>query len=369
MSAAGTNAFRDIFAPEEVEQGKEGGAQVLAEKKDFKNCIVAEYVWVDSKGASRSKCKTVSAQPKNADDCAIWMYNGSPCGQAEANSSDVYLVPRAVFSDPVRGDPHVLVVCESITAAMEPASGNFRAECAEVMDKHQGSDPWFGLEQEYVCCDEEGKPMIPTGTDCYCGRGSLHLPEAMRELMGSHYAMCLSAGIKMSGMNTETGPGQAEFQIGPCRGINAGDHMIAARHTLHKAAQAYRVAISFKAFEEDVGVGSGMHINFSTRQTRGDGGLTIIEKCCRALGRRQKEALTAYGEGNDKRLTGTGDVADMNSFKFNVADRSAAVRIPRQVGITGKGYAEDRRPAASADPYRAMAFCMRTIGEVIGNIK
>jgi len=252
---------------------------------------------------------------------------------------------------------------------MEPAVGNYRAECAEVMEKHAGNDPWFALEQEYVCCDEAGVPMAVTGKDCYCGRGALNLPESMREIMGDHYAMCLSAGIKISGMNCEQGPGQGEFQIGPCKGINAGDHMIAARHTLHKAAQKFRVSISFKAFEEAVGVGSGMHCNFSSRQTRGDGGLTIIEKCCRSLGRRQKDALGAYGEGNEARLAGKGDCSDMNSFKFGVSDRSASVRIPRQVGIVGKGYLEDRRPAASADPYRVTGHIMKTVGGVLNQIK
>lgn len=341
----------------------------MADAADYKNFVVAEYVWVDGAGQTRSKCKTVSAMPDSPDDCAIWMYNGTPCDQAEATQSDVYLVPRKVFHDPVRGAPHVMVVCESITASMEPAKGNFRAECAEVMEKYSGSDAWFGFEQEYVCCDEEGTPMGCPGDANYCGRGSMNLPEAMRELMGDHYAMCLSAGIKISGMNCEQGKGQGEFQIGPCKGLNAGDHMIAARHTLHKAAQKYRVSISFDAFHEEAGAPSGLHCNLSTRQTRGDGGLTVIEKICRALGRRQKEAMAAYGDGNERRLNGKNDTADMNSFKFGVADRTASVRIPRQVGITGKGYLEDRRPAANADPYRVSALILRTAGEVMANMK
>jgi glutamine synthetase len=362
-------AFRDLFAPENCPTGKEGGAQVLADKADFKDCCVAEYLWVDAKGATRSKCKTVSNSPESADDCAIWMYNGAPCGQASTESSDVYLVPRKVFTDPVRGEPHVMVVCESITASMEPAMGNFRAECAEIMEKNTASDPWFGLEQEYTLLDEDGNPMATGGKDCYCGRGALNLPEAMRELMGDHYAMCLSGGIKIGGMNTEQGPGQAEFQIGPCKGLNAADHMIAARHILHRAAQKYRVAISFQAIHDEVGFGSGMHCNFSCRQTRGDGGLSVLEKICRALGRRQKEAMAAYGEGNDMRLNGKNGCSDMNSFKFGVADRSASIRIPRQVGITGKGYLEDRRPAACCDPYRVTGHIMRTAAEVLANIK
>jgi glutamine synthetase len=361
-----SNIFRDIFLPS-VPEGKEGGAQVMADKNSFSDCCVAEYVWLDGAGKTRSKCKTISAKPQSADDCAIWMYNGTPCDQADPQSSDVYLVPRRIFDDPVRGAPHVLVVCESITSAMEPAKGNFRAECAEVMERFMAAEPWFGLEQEYVLCDDKGKPLPTVGGNysAYCGRGTLNLPEGMRETMGDHYAMCLSAGIKICGMNTEQGAAQGEFQIGPCKGLEAADHMVAARHTLHKAAQKYRIAVSFKAMEKDVGVGSGLHCNFSARQTRTEGGLAVIEKICRALSRRQKEALSAYGVGNEERLNGKNDTSEMNGFKFGVADRSASIRIPRNVGITGKGYLEDRRPAANADPYRVTACMMRTAGEVL----
>jgi glutamine synthetase len=270
------NIFQSVFTSDGFETGKEGGQAVLADKGDFLSCIVAEYVWLDAKGQTRSKCKTVDKKPENADDCAIWSFNGAETGQSEQDNSDVYLVPRKVFDDPVRGAPHVLVVCEAISPSMEPAAGNFRAECSELAEKFAGHDFWFGFEQEYVCCDEDGKPLQTyqgkEGGDFYCGRGALHLAPKMREIMGDHYAMCLRGGIKISGMNVEQGMAQGEFQIGPCKGINIGDHMVAARHTLHKAANKYRVAISFKAINDGVNGGSGMHANETTKQTRGDGG-------------------------------------------------------------------------------------------------
>jgi glutamine synthetase len=359
-----SDLWRDIFFPE-AETGKEGGAGALAVLASYQNCCVAEYVWLDGKGQTRSKCKTMDKTPSGCDDCTIWTFNGACTDQAEAVSSDVYLVPRKVFTDPIRGAPHVLVVCECITQAMEPAKGNFRAECAEVMEKFANSDPWFGLEQEYVLMDDQGTPLTVAAGDNYCGRGALSLPKYMREIMGDHYAQCLSAGIKISGMNCESGRAQAEFQIGPCKGLNAGDHMIAARHTLHKCANRYRCAVSFKGYHSDIEVPSGMHVNFSSRETRGDGGLIIIEKVCRALGRRMKEAIGVYGGENAERLCGKKDTSEMNSFSFAIADRTASIRIPRSVGIVAKGYLEDRRPSANSDPYRVTAFVMKTAGEVL----
>lgn len=360
-----SDLWRECFFPD-VETGKEGGAQALAELSNFQNCCVAEYVWVDGFGQTRSKVKTMDKTPGSADDCTIWTFNGSQTGQAEAVSSDVYLVPRKVFTDPMRGAPHVMVICECITQSMEPAKGNFRAECAEIMEKFAHTDPWFGMEQEYVLVDADGEPLTCAGGDGYCGRGAMNLPKYMREIMGDHYAQCLSAGIKISGMNCETGQAQGEYQIGPCKGLNIGDHMIAARHTLHKCANRYRIGVSFKGWIQKTGVANGLHVNFSSKSMRADGGLAVIEKACRALGRRVKEAYAVYGADNDKRLSGKNDTSEMNNFSYAIADRSASIRIPRSVGIVAKGYFEDRRPSANADPYRIAAFIMKTGGEVLG---
>lgn len=349
----------DFWAPEPV-QGKELGTHVLAEASGFQNFCVAEYVWLDSLGATRSKCRTMDKTPADADDCTIWTFNGAATFQAEPTSSDVYLVPRKVFPDPIRGAPHVMVVCECITPAMEPARGNKRAEAADWMEKFGLHDPWFGLEQEYVLVDPEGDLLdIADDTANYCGRGAMALPKGMREIMGDHYAMCLSAGIKISGMNCETGQAQAEFQIGPCKGLNAGDHMVAARHTLHKVAETYGVGVRFAAHYQ--GVNSGMHCNFSVKATRDDGGLANIEKLCRALSRQHADAVAVYGADNGSRL---GNDVGMNAPKagectYAVADRTASIRIPRNVGIVAKGYLEDRRPSANADPYQVTAFMIK----------
>jgi len=41
----------------------------------------------------------------------------------------------------------------------------------------------------------------------------------------------------------------------------------------------------------------------------------------------------------------------MHSFSYGVSSRKDSVRIPTQVSKTGRGYYEDRRPAANIDPY------------------
>jgi glutamine synthetase len=50
----------------------------------------------------------------------------------------------------------------------------------------------------------------------------------------------------------------------------------------------------------------------------------------------------------------------MDKFSFDVANRGCSVRIPRTVEKSGRGYYEDRRPAANVDPYVASSALFST---------
>lgn len=47
---------------------------------------------------------------------------------------------------------------------------------------------------------------------------------------------------------------------------------------------------------------------------REDGGYEVIKKAIEKLGLRHKEHISAYGEGNERRLTGKHETADINTF-------------------------------------------------------
>lgn len=49
---------------------------------------------------------------------------------------------------------------------------------------------------------------------------------------------------------------------------------------------------------------------------RNDGGIDVIKKAIEKLGLRHKEHIAAYGEGNERRLTGRHETADINSFSW-----------------------------------------------------
>lgn len=59
--------------------------------------------------------------------------------------------PVRVIKDPIRGDPHVLVMCEVFAPDGSPHPTNTRAKLRDIIDdKVLAEDCWYGLEQEYT---------------------------------------------------------------------------------------------------------------------------------------------------------------------------------------------------------------------------
>jgi glutamine synthetase len=66
--------------------------------------------------------------------------------------------------------------------------------------------------------------------------------------------------------------------VGPCEGIEIGDHLWVARYILKRVAEDYNISISFEPKLFLDWAGSGGHINYSTEKMReGDGGMSYIE--------------------------------------------------------------------------------------------
>ncbi len=108
--------------------------------------------------------QTLKEQEWKPEDLPIWNFDGSSTEQAPGENSDVYLRPCAVFPDPFRGEPNIIVLAECWNADGTPNKYNFRHECNKVMEAYADHDPWFGLEQEYTLLDLDNRPFgWPTG--------------------------------------------------------------------------------------------------------------------------------------------------------------------------------------------------------------
>jgi len=334
---------------------------------DQKGSILAEYIWIDGINGVRSKTRTLSEKPSSAEDLPEWNFDGSSTGQAPGEDSDVYLRPVAIFPDPFRLGDNILVLSECWDSNGTPNKFNYRHECEKVMDTYKEEKPWFGLEQEYTLFDLYDKPYAwpkggfpgPQGP-YYCGVGTGKV--YCRDIVEAHYKACLYAGIKISGINAEVLPSQWEYQVGPCLGIEMGDHLWISRYLLHRVAEEFGVKISFHP-KPILGEwnGSGLHTNVSTEAMRQEGGMAVIVKAIEKLKERHEEHIKVYGTDNDLRLTGRCETGSISNFTYGVADRGSSIRIPRSCSKEGKGYFEDRRPASNACPYQITTIMMETI--------
>eukprot|EP00106_Octopus_bimaculoides_P011869 XP_014779311.1 PREDICTED: glutamine synthetase-like [Octopus bimaculoides] len=297
-----------------------------------KNNVMCEYIWIDGTGEGlRSKCRTLEAVPTQ------------PSGLVE------FMVIVIIF------------ISET----------NKRCTCVSVMEAVKEQHPWFGMEQEYTLLDFDGYPFGwpkngfpgPQGP-YYCGVGANKV--FGRDIVEAHYKACLYAGIKICGCNAEVMPAQWEFQVGPCEGIEMGDHLWMARYILHRVAEDLGVVISFdpKPMTGDWN-GAGAHTNFSTLNMRKDNGLKYIEAAIEKLAENHEEHIKAYdpnkGQDNVRRLTGRHETSSIHEFSAGVANRGASIRIPRSVADEKKGYLEDRRPSSNCDPYSVTEIIIKTV--------
>uniref|UniRef100_UPI00358F127D glutamine synthetase-like n=1 Tax=Myxine glutinosa TaxID=7769 RepID=UPI00358F127D len=329
------------------------------------------YVWIDGTGEGlRCKSRTLPEEPKSVADIPEWNYDGSSTHQAKGFNSDMYLIPAAMFRDPFRLDPNKIVLCEVLDYSREPDAKNLRSSCKKVMDLAKESHPWFGLEQEFVLLGINEKPFgwpeggfpAPQGP-YYCSVGANHAYG--RDVIEAHYRACLYAGVNISGTNGEVMPSQWEYQVGPCEGIEMGDHLWISRFILHRICEEFGVIATLDP-KPVCGNwnGSGCHANYSTELMRKKGGMKYIEEAIEKLSKRHKYHISVYdpngGKDNMRRLTGSYETSSIDHFCHGMSDRGASVRIPRHVAHDGHGYFEDRRPSANCDPYSVTEALVRT---------
>ena len=345
--------------------------------------VQAEYVWIGGTGWDlRSKTKTLDKVPESVDELPVWNYDGSSTGQAPGEDSEVFMKPVAIFKDPFRGGNNILVMTETLIppkvaddgSATEqmPHPTNTRNGCDAVMEKAKDLAPWFGIEQEYTLLNattdwplgwpKNGFPG-PQGP-YYCGAGTgLAIG---RDVAEAHYKACIYAGIQVSGINAEVMPGQWEYQVGPCEGTSMGDQLWMSRYIMFRVCELFNVKVSFdpKPIPGDWN-GAGCHTNYSTTKTReAPEGYETIKQYCEKLGAKHMDHIKAYGEGNERRLTGLHETAPIDKFSYGVANRGCSIRIPRMTPLDKCGYLEDRRPASNMDPYIVTKMIVSTTCEI-----
>ena len=347
--------------------------------------VKLEYIWLDGSSPSqiRSKSKYQRMNMGNIGNNILrmipsWSFDGSSTNQADTENSDCILKPVKAVPNPL--DPPSrnngstvswIILCEVYTSDNTPHESNTRTSLIDAV-KNTESDMVIGFEQEYLMTNPvTGKPLgwekyenetPPSQGDYYCGVGTAN----GRSLVDTHARLCNQAGISIFGTNAEVMLSQWEYQTAPKPAVMSADDVVLSRYILQRLAEDMNIAISYepKPLKGDWN-GSGGHINFSTGYMRSESDIAYLTLLCSSMEQYHEEALLYYGINNDERLTGKHETSSVDEFSWGESDRSSSVRIPvSTVQSGGKGYIEDRRPAANIDPYEAYTYLVNTISKI-----
>ncbi|EKX42345.1 glutamine synthetase, partial [Guillardia theta CCMP2712] len=348
---------------------------------------VVEYVWIGGDGPLdlRSRAKVLPKTVQGLEDIPDAGFDGFQTNQAPPDCSEVRMKPRALFQDPFRPTGlNLMVLCDCWSPDKRPLPSNTRIMAQQLFDVQPQAEPWFSVTQEYTIF-KDGKPLgWPSATARSFGGPTTQLgypgPQAIdpgpyycsagadvsfgRQIAEAHLKACLCAGVKISGVHGQPMPGQWAFKVGTCQGIEMGDHLTMARYLLNRVGEHFGCVVSFdpKPIPGDWN-GAGCHTSFSTKVRR------IIALAHRSfltgkgiinLERKHQEHIMAYGEGNERRLTGMHETAHIDTFSWGVGNCMAHIRVPKSTEIAGCGYLEDRRPASNMDPYVVTSMLFKT---------
>lgn len=335
-----------------------------------------EYVWLDGLEPTqeiRSKTQVIYLSDRQEavgiQDIPPASFDGSLLNQASVESSECLLIPAHITPDPQRANG-LIALCEVFNSNGSPAKTNHRRELHVMMESAINHRPIAGFEQEYLIL----KDGLPVGHSL---RGS-PAPQSQygvgfnnvsaRDFVEDHLNLCLSANLPINGTSSKSIPGQWEFQIGGpnVNPLVAADSLIIARFLLQRLGEKYGYQITFEPKPLSLTwKGNSMCTNLSTHLMREDGGIEWIKAACQSLSEEKVilEAISRYGDGIEDRLTGKNDTTKWNEFSYSSSNRSASVGIPLAVTIAGKGFFEDRRPNANANPYKVLSFLIKTVCE------
>ena len=257
----------------------------------------------------------------------------------------------------------MLVLCDTYNPKTDLRSSHYEAE--KIFKKYEANQPMFGLEQEFFMFNSKDKNEIPEKKmeiaahgEYYCGLGP-QCSRTRRYLLDVMYT-AIQLGIKVTGMNYEVAPGQAELQV--CNiGLDACYDLLMVRYLLTRLGENYNIVPNFEPKILNDENGSGCHINFSTLEMRNLKDTKelhkMIHSMCQNLEKHHNTFIDEYyGSGNKERLSGTCETCSYQEFKVKKGGRNASIRVPNE-----GNYFEDRRPSSNIDPYLACSKLLECV--------
>ncbi len=327
--------------------------------------------FTDIFGCLKNVAITASQLEKALDNQC--MFDGSSIeGFARIEESDMYLYPDLstleIFPWRPQQGKVARLICDVYRPNGEPFEGDPRyiLKCAVNEAKSMGYKFEVGPECEFFLfhTDENGMPTTLTHEKAgYFDLGPLDLGEnARRDMVLTLEDM----GFVVEASHHEVAPAQHEIDFKYDEALATADNIMTFKLAVKTIAKRHGLHATFMPKPKYGVNGSGMHINMSLSKD----GKNIFDDPSDALGL-SKEAYYFIG-GIMKHMKGMTAITNplVNSYKrlvpgyeapvyiaWSATNRSPLIRIP---AIRGEGTRiELRCPDPSANPYLALAVCLR----------
>lgn len=339
--------------------------------------IFAEYIWLDGSNGIpqlRSKTQVLETNEKNqfnpSKDLPDLIFDGSLTGQALPGKADLVLKPIHNVADPIKGKPHLLVLCEVFCADGTPHGSNQRAKLRDFLygngiSVNQIHSPQFRFTQEYVLMDGDkvmghsGRGLLGRTQNHYCkiDAGKKY----GRNVAEDHLVVCANAGLFVNDLHSAYMPGSWSFSVGyhaqhggdP---LTASDQLWLARWLLRRVADEYDVENFFDYRPQIHPFKASLLTTFSISSMRQSEGIKAIMAFVKRLEQAHNDVFASYGLTNKAHQK-------IPEFTYGIGAVDTSIRIPVRVQEQGQGYLEDRRPSANADPYQVCIRMLETILE------
>ena len=332
-------------------------------------------VWADNNGIPRARVVPVAALPDAAErgvgvttlfavfdthDAITFTHSG-----LATPSGDVRLVPQLDRLTRLAGQPALAwAPGRQVAADGAPWPYDQRSVLEAQVERAAaaGLEVRAGYEMEFmVSRAEAGDGLAPAH------HGPAYSPHALLavdEFVGALLHDLAANGVPVGQLHAEYGGAQLEISLGVADPVTAADRQLLARQTVHAAARAHGLRVSFAPLVTAEGVGNGWHLHTSAwREGRnllagdasgpGPYGTGWVAGLLRDLP--SLAAVTAPSVPSLARLR-PGYFAGAFQF-WGVENREAPLRYVPGSDLLGAGYAnvELKVSDASANPYLALA--------------
>lgn len=336
--------------------------------------------WVDHNGIVRSR--TV---PRTEVPGVLRHGVGVTAGLAVFDSHDV--MSRAHESLPrPSGDVRLMPVAERVTPlAGEPGfawapgrlvdadGGSWPYDARAVLERQvqrlvdAGFEARAGFEIEMIVCHQDGDPS--SWVEAH--HGPAHGPNAVREVgpFARQVLEDLAAnGLGVGQLHAEAGPSQLGLSLQPLDPVAAADAQVLARQTLHAAARAHGLRLSFAPVTTAAGASNGWHLHTSLLRGgknalagAGPHGLSDVGSGYLGGLLRDLPGIAAVAAPSPGSLWRRRPHAWAGAFAcWGVENREAALRLVPASALLGPGrtHVELRSCDASGNPYLSMAVVL-----------